>query len=424
MKRLASYDERCFLFYGQRYPINFSHYLKLKGSLSQQDIRRALHAIRKKHAIVFTRLIDESDGLKSISTTGVAETKIVEIPLSDQSWTDVIQPLLNEPFNNEEGPFLRIGLRTQNEITELFFVFQHSVADAIGAVYLIQDLLKAVAGQFEWSGPLSLPELCICLKKEIATELADTVEFTKGYNFEPIAVAADIPTIYPNYLIHTLSLNSEELTAFCSHSKDNGLTVHSFLGAILLKSSAEIYGANSTYIRKIRSPVNLRPYIQEQTQTRIGLFISSLQAEIDCSPDQGFFQIGSDIQKKFKALRENYRPLEYGWSAKHLGSQPYLEKFLSTLSNTQRPDYDFSLSNIGKLDWSDNYGDLVLEDIFGPIVSSVYGAISIGVNSSGGKMNINLIYDRDYRDDNQTQMFIEAIHKNIHFFVKNPSKTA
>jgi hypothetical protein len=57
--------------------------------------------------------------------------------------------------------------------------------------------------------------------------------------------------------------------------------------------------------------------------------------------------------------------------------------------------YDFSFSNLGKIDLERKYGDLELMQAFGPVFSATRGEKVIGALTLQGKLHMTMIYDSD-----------------------------
>ncbi|GAH99830.1 unnamed protein product, partial [marine sediment metagenome] len=61
----------------------------------------------------------------------------------------------------------------------------------------------------------------------------------------------------------------------------------------------------------------------------------------------------------------------------------------------QPMDYDFSLSNLGRIQTQKKYGNYEIEKVYGPIFSAIRGERVIGVATHQEKMFFTCIYDKD-----------------------------
>lgn len=417
MKRFTTTMERWMLFFGQRYPINFSYYFKLKGVVNKDALLQAVNSVKGKHTLPFTRLVDEEGGLKALSTENVAEPTIVDLPEQITDWTELVKMIISEPFDNDNGPFFRLGLRTVDGISEVIFIFQHSVADGVGATMFCQDVFNALAGKFSWNGTETrLPDLYEMIKDDIYQELESRPRdpFERGELGEKV----EFEVLKPDFRIYPFSMTAEQLEKFRLYGKNDGLTVHSLLGAILLKTSAEIFGKDSSYTRTIQCPVDHRANLKKEALEQVGVFNGIIKAEVDCSLDRSYLEIGHDIQDKIKEARADYKDLERQFNFKQFGTVPNSEEFMETVKQENIQDYDFSFSNVGRLSWEEKYGELELLEVFGPTFSSVCGELVFGVNSSLGKLNITMIYDPEaYFDDSKGKLFAKKIQEKLDSFL-------
>lgn len=57
-------------------------------------------------------------------------------------------------------------------------------------------------------------------------------------------------------------------------------------------------------------------------------------------------------------------------------------------------DYDFSLSNLGRINLAASYGEWEIESIYGPTFTAINGEQVIELNTHAGIMRFTYIYDK------------------------------
>ena len=81
-------------------------------------------------------------------------------------------------------------------------------------------------------------------------------------------------------------------------------------------------------------------------------------------------------------------------------------------------DYDFSLSNLGRLSMKNSYGKYEIKSIFGPVFSAIRGERVIAVNTHNNKMHFTYIYDKDCFDHKRGIKIKENALKTLQEIIK------
>lgn len=424
MQRITGAAERWLLFMGQKYPVNFSFYLKIKGIITSSALKVAVSAMKDKHTLAFTRMIDEKGGLKVMTTEGVDTPEVITRE-NVGHWTELVKSIFADPFENEKGPFFRVVLRPLEDATEVVFVFHHAVTDGIGAIHFIKDVLLSLAGEYSWQGDQGyLPKMSQSIKEEIVSELEKTKSaeieqsITDAYKSKYPPYDKNIKFIAPDFEILPIVMEAEELQIFKDYGKKYDLTVHSLLASIMLKTSAEIYGEESSYTRHLQCPVNMRNYVKEELRDRLALYNGLVFADVDCANERSYIEIGRKIQEKLKHGREDYKDILRDYWDKEFEKIPYSENFMATVVEPPAA-YDFSLSNIGVIQWEKSYGDLEITEVYGPILTATNAELVIGVNTSGGRLFITMVFDTRVYSRKKGMTFYESVKKNLKDFLNN-----
>jgi NRPS condensation-like uncharacterized protein len=192
------------------------------------------------------------------------------------------------------------------------------------------------------------------------------------------------------FCILTHTLGAAETTALLARCRAERTTVH----AAVCTAWTRALAAQSAGPRRrwISSPVDLRGRLDRPVDETAGLFLTTVETRCDGSPSQDFWQ----------AARRFKRGLERACSDARLFFLPLL---FSTLFPGLREDergemaalvfgrpvrYDFSITNLGRLDIPARVGAIELEG-FHNLVNSSEHERTVGVNTLAGRMTFTLI---------------------------------
>jgi NRPS condensation-like uncharacterized protein len=397
MIRKTASPERYMLFFGNRYPIYFSFVVRVKGNLSDEALRDALLLLKTRHVLCSVRSILAKNKDQFLTNDEVGEFEIRHFPDDKRSWDQIVLDLLSCPFNVAKGPFIRFGLRYLNGQTELYTVFHHAFSDGVSGIIFLKDLFKTLSG----NPPLDpLPQdglfLFQALKPEVDLALAKREK--PGWATEkPEAKgqAIGLPFSSPAFKIHSHELNRSEVSRLLACAKTMQISVHSLLGAVFLKTYAGIFGPDTGYARTIQTPVDCRKYLKEEYKNSIGAFNSIIKMPIDCSPAKSIKEISQEIGRGLSEKTSNYKDIEEFYHFKDFFEDiPDPEAVMSEFKPDPL-DYDFSLSNLGRIDLAPSYGQWEIESIYGPTFTAINGEQVVGLNTHNGIMRFTYIYDKD-----------------------------
>lgn len=409
MKRETSAYERVMFYYSGKGPMYFAFRLKIRGKLSADEVRTALEKTRKVYPLTAVRAEKTADGRQFITTDNVPEYPFHVRPGEDQDWHEETVKLLQEPFDNANGPMARFMLLTGGETHTLIAVFHHAVGDGIGAVLFLEDLMNFLGDPDRILVEPNSENWAPMLHENISSENFSRIQTMEkpGYIEDKSYAEYDIkeiePVVFPRvpFVIHSVSFTEGQTVKTVSLAKNSGVTVHSFLGALLLQSFAEEFGQVQGYSRTIQSPVNFRPQMREGADKMFGLFNGIVKTKCDCSPERSTADIAKEIGTYFRDEMDSLKPLcgYYYFMNDFLKGIRDAEEYFDNRKNNPSPmDYDFSFSNLGRIGMRDNYGGLVLEEIHGPVFSATKGERVIGALTFQGKLFMTMIYDPEEFD--------------------------
>ncbi len=393
MRRKTSNLERYMFFFGRLYPLNFAFKLTVSECLEEARIKDALTRLSRRHPIIFAHQ-EYTEG-KKMDMVFPDEPPLPVSHIAEESeWQRILLGCMAKEFKPLEGPFFTLDYRYTENHTELFFTFQHGASDGIAAVYVISDFLK-IYQEMEIAIPdvPVMPVLYDVLLAEVDEEMKKRPE--PGWKSEPPPAGHPFempPHKVSDYFLRTYELSREGTAHLGAEAKKNGQTVHSWLGALILKASADIFGKEGME-RTIQCPVDFRQYIQEEYRTLAGVHNGIVKVKVDCALELP--AAAQRIKEGIQESRTGYKDIEeyYQWRDS-FDSVPDPESLMMDFT-VDPVDFDFSFSNLGRTAILEDYRGLKVLDFYGPIFTAVNGETVIGVNTTNGELKMSIIFDKN-----------------------------
>lgn len=393
MRRKTSTLERYMIFFGRQYPLNFGFKVTVSGKLDKAKIRDTLITLAKRHPIVYAHQ-EYTTGKQMDMVLDDLPPLLVTRREGEEAWQKALLSCMTREFDMFTGPLFSLDYRYVGAGTELLFVFQHGAADGIAATYFINDFLTLYAGL-----PVAIPEnptlpmLYEVMDEAVYKEMLTRPEPDWKKEEPPAPTPFDMPPYKaPDFYLRTFEMSEEATARLASDAKAAGETVHSWLGALLMKESASVFGPGDKGTRIIQCPVDFRQYLKEECRPIAGVYNGIVKVPLEC--DRAVPEIASAIRAGIKASRDGMKDIEeYFHFRDSFDGIPDPESFMMGFP-PDVIDYDFSFSNLGRTVVAREYGGHEIRDFYGPIFTSVNGETVIGLNTTAGSLRMSLIFDK------------------------------
>ncbi len=422
MRRISSVYERVIFFFGYRGPMFFAFRTRVNADIKKIDLQSVLDKLQKKHPMAGIRVEMDDNYQQYIDTENVPSIPVKEYG-SDYRWQGILKEELKTPFDMFRGPLLRFAIRKEQQNTDIIAVFHHAIVDGMGGVIFMDELFTILANpdmhinNYEYTPPFldMFPDaLADKFSKQDPPDWIKDRE--KHFDIKEPYFKYSAPNIkdYPNpdFNINAWTLDKDITNKLIKISKDNNVSVHGVVGAILFKAFQNVLGSEENFKNVIQSPINLRPFLKPETNEIMGLFNGLLTTEMKDHLMDDIFVMAKYLTQDIRGKLDKDLPLSGYY---------YFNKFFSEKINCQESvfqtwinnpiEYDFSFSNLGKINIQKNYGKYVIEEFQGPIFSAIKGEKVIGVNTCLGEMHFTLIYDKECFDDEKGKLIVENFHK-------------
>jgi NRPS condensation-like uncharacterized protein len=403
MKRETITYERILYYMGNDTLMHFAFRVKVKPCIKKSEIRHALLKTQKKHPLAGVRVImtkDKDQFIRQyITTEDAPEIPLKELEGDKTDWKAVIAEELCRSFDIFKGPMIRVFLIQGKAGSDIVVIFHHAICDGLSAVVFLHDMLLFLADKDKPVNPYpEAPVFTKLIKKDILEIIKkkEIPEWIKNRDSTEQKPVKKEPFQKPDYVIHNWSFDEGKTKKVISLAKENSVSLHGILGAILLKSFAQEFGPKEGFKRVLQSPISFKPFMVDEAKNYFGLFNGILTAEIDCSPERTIPEIASDINKKLKGQLDKYDPLiGYYFFNTYMLEGVKDPELMFSKRHGMPMNYDFSFSNLGVIQMQKKYGKYEAEEVYGPIFSAIRNERVIGLTTHQGKMFFNCIYDKN-----------------------------
>ncbi|WP_455813075.1 hypothetical protein [Pseudomonas graminis] len=359
-------------------PKHFTVTAEISGMTTIADWQAALKKAQLRHPLINARVDTGHDGRLHFF-----HDLLVEIPLRvarlDKivSVEDEIRREFSAPFGVGDIALLKAALLYSKERCVLIITAHHAIADGRSLSYFIHDVLEVLAGK-------ELADLALLPSVE---ELCSPAEGPIGDIRKPAVTASPVP--YTERSLSRLKILRHQLSPELSgkirqRSKQENTTVHGALAAAFVFALYHSSGWSGRPVR-LTTPIDARKY----SALDFGLSFLALfpTYAYEASNPESFWDISRAITDDLNAYRT--KP---GMTA----LVDMLEPFMNDhgLPNMMRFDReicapDILISNLGVLPFSDCFGHLTLDALWGPnVLIGTEGEQTIGVATINNTINL------------------------------------
>lgn len=396
MKRKLLFGERMLLGNGKE-PFNAVIPFRLKGSFEEAAIQHALFKIQEKHP--WLKALIKRDQ-KQTPWFEVPE-KGISIPIhvinrkTDNDWLEESKKQWNTAFDEAVRPLIRFIWIKGESVSDMLLVFHHCICDGGSAMSLLREFLSVLDNP---TIDIGIEQPILGIQDVVPKHLlASRGQQLKAKFIGRLAATAIqlIPTgkraieRQEDYLIHW-KFDQGLSKQIINHCKSNGVTVNTFLCAILLQSFLKVRG--KTAFNKVSCPVDIRrfaPQIKEDHLFAFGLMIVlSSNKKLSFEDNLRFLQ--ANVDRKTAKLNP-YITMMVMESA-----HDALDNFTKLLKNGKSSN-DCMFSNLGRIQIPDQYHTFSLDTIFSPTVIGPLGNTTTLVTSTfRNEMDFSFVASEGY----------------------------
>jgi len=212
----------------------------------------------------------------------------------------------------------------------------------------------------------------------------------------PVRTSESTPGVLPPELkmcILTQTLTALQTAGLVQRSKAERTSVHAAVCTAWLRAFAKTLPATAPRIRSVSSPVSLRERLSQPVPETSGMFMSTLETRLDCQPGRDFWDMAREFYASLKRDAEGVElfkmPMMFGAFMQSFSKTELAE--VAALFFRRQVTYDFSVTNLGRLDFPSQVGALRIES-FHNLVNSSELERTVGVNTFEGRMTFIFMF--------------------------------
>ncbi|RPJ28508.1 MAG: hypothetical protein EHM33_04350 [Chloroflexi bacterium] len=396
---------------GRTFVSNFSMVVRIRGKFSLGQLQQALDCIRSRHGLLIPGAVEESLPGAHFPVCLLADNG------NEDAWKEIVKEELRRPFPGEGGPFARFTWLKARDHSDLVGTFHHGVCDGFSGVYVMRDLLQVLGDPEAPAAPLPLlphfstlipasvttnPRVRWQLRKLVMTMRAALLlgRLRRRFIRQPAPASVEGSESTPGALppelrmcILTQTLTAAQTTTLVQRCKAEGTSVHAAACTAWLRAFANTLPGRASRIRSVSSPVSLRNRLTQPVGDTTGMFMSTVETRLNCKPGGDFWEMAREFQARLKqsATDENLfrMPLMFGAFARSFSKEEMGE--VARIFFQRQVTYDFSITNLGRLDFPSQVGPLRIES-FHNLVNSSDLERTVGVNTFDGRLTFIFIF--------------------------------
>ena len=260
-------------------------------------------------------------------------------------------------------------------------ICHHAIADGLSGVYLMRDILQVLAGKiFEWS------DLSAALSLESALP---------GIAPSPEATAK--PTDYPPPLsrrprphIHTVLLSPEFIQQLIQRSRAEHTTVQGAISAAFLLALTQQDAKFSDMMRCLH-PFNVRSQLPLPMPDGVGLYLSLGMTTHSLQADSAFWDVARSVKSQLSQIDIAQQLVE-----ERQLRQPTMANLTDATAFIEAAQSQYlcqlNVTNLGRIDMAQQYGNIRIEALHAPAVTSSLVERVVGVATLGDRLTLTLSF--------------------------------
>jgi hypothetical protein len=261
--------ERLFYRYSERNPAHFALVAEFDEVLTANRLKPALAAVQRRHPLLSAHVEDRPGiRLAFYRAEAVSPIDLTVYRDSETAWEALAAEELSRPFDRSRAPLMRASLLQGPASSALLLVFDHTIADGISSVLVLNDVIAALNGA-------TLPDLPVPQSQE--QMLAQTLPRVEP--LDPSELPDDPRMRTPSVIrpfdgaltnMHTMTMTEVDTARLAQRCRAERTTVHAALVVAMCRVRAADRGED--FVR-VLNPINFRALVGATEQC--GLYVQS-----------------------------------------------------------------------------------------------------------------------------------------------------
>lgn len=247
--------ERLFYRYAERNPAHFSIAAEFDVTLTERQLRTALTAVQQRHPLLSVHVEDHPGSRLGFYRADSVAPIDLTVHERGEQWQSFAAAELARPFDRSRAPLMRAALLNRPVGSTVMLTFDHTIADGISSVMVMQDLVNALNGV-----PVPPLEVPASVEDMIARALAgpevqDCTDASDPRMMEPTSIR---PFDGTHPYVHSVTVDAADTAELVNRCRMEQTTVHAAILAAASRVHATMFGRE--FVR-VMSPINIRSMI-------------------------------------------------------------------------------------------------------------------------------------------------------------------
>jgi hypothetical protein len=250
-------QERIFYRYSERNPAHFVQVAEFDEVLTANRLKPALAAVQRRHPLLSAH-VEDRPGIR-LGFYRAAHVAPIDLTVrcdTETSWEALAAEELSRTFDRSRAPLMRASLLQGPASSALLLTFDHTLADGISSVLVLNDIIAALNG-------VTLPNLPVPQSQE--NMLARTLP--KVEPLDPSELPDDPRMHTPSAIrpfdgaltnVHTMAMTEVDTARLAHRCRAERTTVHAAMVVAMCRVRAAERGEN--FVR-VLNPINFRALI-------------------------------------------------------------------------------------------------------------------------------------------------------------------
>lgn len=249
--------ERLFYRYSERNPAHFALVAEFDEVLTANRLKPALAAVQRRHPLLSAH-VEDRPGIRLgfYRAAAVSPIDLTVYRDAETSWEGLAAEELSRPFDRSRAPLMRASSLQGPASSALLLIFDHTIADGISAVLVLNDVVAALNGA-------TLPELPVPQSQE--QMLAQTLPRVEP--LDPSELPDDPRMRTPSATrpfdgaltnVHTMTMTEVDTARLALRCRAERTTVHAAMVVAMCRVRAADRGED--FVR-VLNPINFRALI-------------------------------------------------------------------------------------------------------------------------------------------------------------------
>ena len=402
-RALSATEQAMELMNRQNGSLNIVTISRIKGEIRKEILRQALDATQSIHPLLNSRIVGTLDHLE-FTNQGTAKIPLCVVSHGiNDNWEDVVTEELNKTIDSSQVLLRCVLIDKQSEINTSYLIttVHHAISDGLSCISLQSEILKcyqiiASGNSIDIDCRPALPPLeellpkwmkgkkgidngkwfLLKMKLQMLLHKPEKLE-----SEETVPIESRSCGMSHRFLEKELT---QKLIELCRQEKT---TVQGALCAAMLLTVANKISSNKLRSIKLscRSYVDLRRRLEPPIQPEnMGFLASALSSLHQIKPQMSFWDLSRDITKNIEISlkrKEIFKPL--------MMFRKLIEYYID---NPDEFPSTIGVTNIGRVNISEVYGDLQIEEISFVGSNAILGKIfTVATATFQEKMLFNFI---------------------------------